>query len=35
MGYFSKKLANVGSPQVQSRLALREKLVALIDSRNS
>ena len=35
MEYFPEKLANMGAPQVQSRLALREKLVALVDSRNS
>ena len=35
MGYFAHKLANVGSPQVQSRPALREKVVTLVDRRDS
>ena len=34
MGYFCEKLANMSSPQVQSRPALREKFVALVDRRN-
>jgi hypothetical protein len=34
MGYLSEKLANMSSPQVQSRPSLGEKLVALVDRRN-
>jgi len=35
MDSFPKNLANVGSPQVQSRPALREKFMALVDRCNS